>query len=49
MKTLLGLTIVLVAGTAVADGGRFQNPVTPGADPWMEYFEGNYYLTTTQG
>jgi len=27
----------------------FQNPINPGPDPWMEYFEGNYYLTTTQG
>lgn len=29
--------------------GQFSNPINPGADPWMEYFEGNYYLTTTQG
>jgi GH43 family beta-xylosidase len=27
----------------------FVNPINPSADPWMEYFEGNYYLTTTQG
>nr|WP_324258352.1 family 43 glycosylhydrolase [Cellvibrio fontiphilus] len=26
----------------------FINPIFPnGADPWLEYFEGNYYLTTT--
>ena len=29
--------------------GKFQNPINPGADPWMEFFDGNYYLTTTQG
>lgn len=27
----------------------FQNPLNPGADPYCEFFEGNYYLTTTQG
>ncbi len=27
----------------------FLNPINPGPDPWMDYFEGNYYLTTTQG
>lgn len=29
--------------------GKFQNPINPGPDPWMVYFEGNYYLSTTQG
>ncbi|WP_417358801.1 family 43 glycosylhydrolase [Gallaecimonas pentaromativorans] len=28
--------------------GSFTNPIFPnGADPWLEYFDGNYYLTTT--
>ncbi|WP_081933344.1 family 43 glycosylhydrolase [Shewanella mangrovi] len=28
--------------------GSFTNPLFPnGADPWLEYWDGNYYLTTT--
>ena len=31
-----------------ADANTFTNPIYPnGADPWLEYFQGNYYLTTT--
>lgn len=38
--------------TAVGNGkeivNTFTNPIFPNsADPWLEYFEGNYYLTTT--
>ena len=30
------------------DDGVFTNPLFPnGADPWLEYWDGNYYLTTT--
>jgi GH43 family beta-xylosidase len=29
--------------------GTFQNPINGGPDPWMIYFKGNYYLSTTQG
>lgn len=30
------------------DDGTFANPLFPnGADPWLEYWDGNYYLTTT--
>ena len=29
--------------------GKFQNPLNPGPDPYCDYFEGYYYLTTTQG
>lgn len=30
------------------DDGKFTNPLFPnGADPWLEYWDGNYYLTTT--
>ncbi len=33
--------------TAERDG-TFTNPLFPnGADPWLEYWDGNYYLTTT--
>ena len=27
----------------------FLNPINAGPDPYLEYFEGNYYLATTQG
>src|SRR5688572_4524715 len=29
--------------------GEFRNPLNGGADPTIVYFEGNYYLSTTQG
>jgi GH43 family beta-xylosidase len=29
--------------------GKFQNPINPGPDPWLVYFKGDYYLSTTQG
>lgn len=33
---------------SAADANTFTNPIYPnGADPWLEYFDGNYYLTTT--
>lgn len=33
---------------ATLDDGTFTNPLFPnGADPWLEYWDGNYYLTTT--
>ncbi len=33
-----------------ADGApTFQNPLNPGADPWLIYYRSNYYLSTTQG
>lgn len=36
-----------VPGTAIGES-TFTNPLLPnGADPWLEYFEGNYYLLTT--
>lgn len=42
------LTLAL---SALADlpAGKFQNPINPGPDPYMEYYDGNYYLTTSQG
>lgn len=34
--------------TETAVKGSFTNPLFPnGADPWLEYWDGNYYLTTT--
>lgn len=36
------------APVAIKDVNTFTNPIFPnGADPWLEYFDGNYYLTTT--
>ncbi|GAC16482.1 family 43 glycosylhydrolase [Aliiglaciecola lipolytica] len=33
---------------ATQSSGTFTNPLFPnGADPWLEYWDGNYYLTTT--
>lgn len=36
-------------GARTAAAGTFRNPLNPGPDPFMTYFSGNYYLTTTQG
>ena len=47
--TLLSLGISLIAVLSQPAAGKFQNPHNPGADPYCEFFEGNYYLTTTQG
>lgn len=34
--------------TGLSEKGSFTNPLFPnGADPWLEYWQGNYYLTTT--
>ena len=40
---------LLGASAFALPAGKFQNPINPGPDPWMECFDGNYYLTTTQG
>jgi GH43 family beta-xylosidase len=48
LRLCLRLAIWHVAVGGVA-ADSFQNPINPGPDPWMGYFEGNYYLTTTQG
>jgi GH43 family beta-xylosidase len=37
------------AGRAAPAAGTFQNPLNPGPDPYLRYFRGYYYLTTTQG
>lgn len=50
-----GWIVAVLIGWVNASGSEpgstpvFQNPINPGPDPWMDYFEGNYYLTTTQG
>ncbi len=40
---------VAVAPAAVVDEApSFTNPIIPnGADPWLQFYKGNYYLTTT--
>lgn len=32
-----------------AQAGKFTNPINNGADPWLLWYKGSYYLTTTQG
>lgn len=49
---VLALLVALVAATqpvSAADGRPYTNPLksTKGADPWLEYYDGNYYLVTT--
>ncbi|WP_102798885.1 family 43 glycosylhydrolase [Bowmanella denitrificans] len=40
--------IVQADKPAIQVPGSFTNPLFPnGADPWLEYWDGNYYLTTT--
>ncbi|MDO0937614.1 family 43 glycosylhydrolase [Streptomyces sp. DG2A-72] len=44
--------LALVSATqpaAAADGRPYANPLksSKGADPWLEYYDGNYYLITT--
>lgn len=47
------LVVVFFSGafaiTSFAEPLTFKNPVNPGPDPYLQWFEGNYYLTTTQG
>ena len=50
---LAGLLTVLVAATTqsagAAEGRPFSNPIKSqkGADPWIEFYNGNYYMITT--
>ena len=50
-QAALILVAMVMHGTYGADlsAGQFRNPINPGPDPWMQNYEGNYYLTTTQG
>jgi GH43 family beta-xylosidase len=47
---LLLLTACQVGGSAPAAPAPFYNPLNSlmGADPWLQFHEGNYYLTATQ-
>jgi GH43 family beta-xylosidase len=49
---VLTLLLALVASmqpASAADGRPYTNPLKSykGADPWLEYYDGNYYLVTT--
>lgn len=54
-RILLALVIVLVTGGAAHAGpnlqeqpGKLRNPLNlSGPDPWLEYYDGNYYLAAT--
>lgn len=51
IKSVLSIGMMLLLGGsayAATNPGTFTNPVNPGPDPWMLYWQGNYYLTTTQ-
>ena len=47
LVALLGLTFI--PQSAQAQSTTFMNPLNPntGSDPWMTYYNGNYYLATT--
>lgn len=49
LSLLASLSLVATQPTAAADGKPYTNPVKAqkGADPWLEYYNGNYYLVTT--
>lgn len=51
LKALVTAGLLISACGAYANtetNGSFTNPIYEnGADPWLEYFDGNYYLTTT--
>jgi GH43 family beta-xylosidase len=46
---LLFSFVAILSGSATAQTTTFRNPLNPdrGADPWMTYFNGQYYLTAT--
>jgi GH43 family beta-xylosidase len=41
--------VVMTGGVSYQPAGTFTNPINRGPDPWLTYYDGNYYLTTTQG
>lgn len=45
---MVALTLMSSAHLAAATD-TFENPLNPSADPWMEYADGEYHLSTTQG
>jgi GH43 family beta-xylosidase len=48
LLTLLA-SLAVVSGQDTAQSGTLNNPLNAfnGADPWLTYYEGNYYLATT--
>ncbi len=48
---LLGLVTVpqTVVTASAAETGTFRNPLNTGPDPFVTFWNGSYYLTTTQG
>ncbi|MFF4269544.1 family 43 glycosylhydrolase [Streptomyces sp. NPDC001536] len=47
--TLLLALVSVTQPASAADGRPYTNPLksAKGADPWLEYYDGNYYLVTT--
>ncbi|HEY3915494.1 MAG TPA: glycoside hydrolase family 43 protein [Verrucomicrobiae bacterium] len=43
------LILLLAAAFCASAQEKFQNPINRGADPWLVCYDGQYYLTTTQG
>lgn len=40
--------VAVVIPAVIDDAPSFTNPIIPnGADPWLQFYSGNYYLTTT--
>lgn len=49
---VLSVSIFLAANkseAASSQAGTFTNPLNPGPDPYLQWHDGNYYLTATQG
>lgn len=46
---LLTALVCAQGPASAADGRPYTNPLksVKGADPWLEYYDGNYYLVTT--
>jgi GH43 family beta-xylosidase len=54
VPALLGFVLICLLSACQAAGttpNTFYNPLNPvdGPDPWLQYYDGNYYLTATQG
>jgi len=45
----LALCFYTTAVVAAPASGTFQNPINSGPDPYLEFYDGNYYLATSQG
>jgi GH43 family beta-xylosidase len=50
VKTLnLWISLIFLLLGTPSSAATFRNPLNNGPDPFLVHFEGNYYLTTTQG